>query len=50
MNEQEKIIFEPIEVTQSDLIDISEADYKDLMQAQNEALFELMQELERLTC
>lgn len=44
MDEQD-IIFEPIIVTLSDLIDVIEADYNDMIQTYNEALNELVQDL-----
>lgn len=47
MDEQD-IIFEPIIVTLSDLIDVTEADYNDMIQTYNEALNELVQELQEL--
>lgn len=44
MDEQD-IIFEPIIVTLSDLIDVTKADYNDMIQTYNEALNELVQDL-----
>ena len=42
-----EIIFEPIEITETDLIDITEEEYKQMLQVQEEALNELWEDLRK---
>ena len=44
MNDDE-IIFEPIEITETDLIDISEEEYTQMLQVEEEALNEFLEDL-----
>ncbi len=46
MNDDE-IIFEPIEITETDLIDISEEEYTQMLQVEEEALNELLEDLRK---
>lgn len=43
MNDDE-IIFEPIEITETDLIDITEEEYTQMLQVEEEALNELLED------
>ncbi len=46
MDEVNEVVFEPIEITEADLIDITEADYKEMLKVTEEALNEFMEDLE----
>ncbi len=46
MNDDE-IIFEPIEITETDLIDISEEEYTQMLQVEEEALNEFLEDLRK---
>lgn len=46
MDEQD-IIFEPIKITKKDLIDITEEEYTQMLQIEEEALNELLEDLRK---
>ncbi len=46
MNDDE-IIFEPIEITEKDLIDITEEEYTQMLQVEEKALNELLEDLRK---
>lgn len=46
MDEVNEVVFEPIEITEADLIVISDADYREMLEVGEKALNEFMKDLE----